>query len=117
MLKYFRRTSALRKIFNTKFFPINISYNENFPIYGIRLSSLEEGLGTSNGKLGGAWVRGYKLAPVPVWATPIHLLLAKIGISPTHEKNQSGLTKNKLHHRSYPYPMAGVPRNGLVSYI
>ena len=37
MLKYFRRTSTLRKIFNTKIFHTKISYNENFPIYGISL--------------------------------------------------------------------------------
>ena len=36
VLKYFRRTSTLRKFFNTKIFPTKISYNENFPIYGIR---------------------------------------------------------------------------------
>ena len=35
MLKYFHRTSTLRRIFNTKIFPTKISYNENFPIYGI----------------------------------------------------------------------------------
>ena len=35
MLKYFCRTSTLRKYFNTKIFPAKISYNENFPIYGI----------------------------------------------------------------------------------
>ena len=34
VLKYFRRTSTLRKFFNTKIFPTKISYNENFPIYG-----------------------------------------------------------------------------------
>ena len=35
MLKYFRRTSTLRKFFSMKIFPTKISYNENFPIYGI----------------------------------------------------------------------------------
>ena len=34
VLKYFRRTSTLRKFFNTKIFLTKISYNENFPIYG-----------------------------------------------------------------------------------
>ena len=34
VLKYFRRTSTLRKFFNTKIFPTKISYNKNFPIYG-----------------------------------------------------------------------------------
>ena len=34
VLKYFRKTSILRKFFNTKIFPTKISYNENFPIYG-----------------------------------------------------------------------------------
>ena len=34
VLKNFRRTSTLRKFFNTKIFPTKISYNENFPIYG-----------------------------------------------------------------------------------
>ena len=34
MLKYFHRTSTLRKFFNTKIFPTKILYNENFPIYG-----------------------------------------------------------------------------------
>ena len=35
VLKYFCRTSTLRKIFNMKIFPTKISYNANFPIYGI----------------------------------------------------------------------------------
>ena len=34
VLKYVCRTSTLRKFFNTKIFPMKISYNENFPIYG-----------------------------------------------------------------------------------
>ena len=34
VLKYFRKTLALQKIFNTKIFPMKISCNENFPIYG-----------------------------------------------------------------------------------
>ena len=38
VLKYFRRTPTLRKIFNTKIFPTKISYNENFPFYSICVS-------------------------------------------------------------------------------
>ena len=34
VLKYFRRTPTLRKIYNTKIFPPKILYNGNFPIYG-----------------------------------------------------------------------------------
>ena len=37
VLKYFCRTPTLRKFFNTKIYPTKISYNENFPIYGIEL--------------------------------------------------------------------------------
>ena len=37
VLKYFRRTSTLRKFLNTKIFLTKISRNENFPIYGIDL--------------------------------------------------------------------------------
>ena len=33
VLKYFRRTSTLQKVFNTNIFPTKISYNKNFPIY------------------------------------------------------------------------------------
>ena len=33
LLKYFRRTSTLRKFFNTKIFPTKISYSKNFPTY------------------------------------------------------------------------------------
>ena len=40
VLKYFHRTSTLRKFFNTKIFPTKISYNENFPIYGILVCAL-----------------------------------------------------------------------------
>ena len=34
VLKYFRSTPTLRKFFNTKIFPIKISCNKNFLIYG-----------------------------------------------------------------------------------
>ena len=41
VLKYFRRMSTLQKFFNTKIFPTKISYNENFPIYGISFASIK----------------------------------------------------------------------------
>ena len=40
VLKYFRRTSTLRKIFNTKIFPMKTSYNKSFLIYGNILAAV-----------------------------------------------------------------------------